>query len=255
VKVAIRKEIAVYISRYDTLEQVPTLHGFFAGPLGESPFSAEIREFLKQVENRSRDFRKLLLTVTFHPKPMESNIKVTIGNGTFVLLDASLFFNLEPPVIFLDELRRIRDKFRTQDTDFKGQIEAELQLRNEMIRAAGDSATRLLLQKKLQPMLVEASLTEDFSWVLCKLGLSSAQKLLPAALVQRIRNSEVSEAHLTNLGKFLRRYGEVLQGKDPAFKDLVEKERNRRRQVNEQKERTRKLEEERKKRQQRRRRP
>jgi len=242
----------MYISRYDTLEEVPTLYGFFAGPLGESPFSAEIREFLKQVENRPRDFRKLLLTVTFHPKPMESNIKVTIGKGTFVLLDASLFFNLEPPVIFLDELRRIRDKF--QDT-FKGQIEAELQLRNEMIRTAGDSATRLLLQKKLQPMLVEASLTEDFSLFLCKLGLSSAQKLLPAALVQRIRNSEVSEAHLTNLGKFLRRYGEVLQGKDSAFKDLVEKERNRRRQVNEQKERTRKLEEERKKRQQRRRRP
>ena len=245
----------MYVSTYGRLAQAPTPYSSFAGTLGASPFPPEIQEFLKQVENRPRDFRKLLLTITFHPKPMESNIKVTIGKGSFVLLDASLFFNLEPLVVFLDELRRIRDKFRTQDTDFKRQIEAELQLRNEMIKTAGDSATRLLLQKKLQPMLVEASLTDDLSILLCRLGLSSAQKLLPAAIVQRIRNSEVSEAHLTNLGKFLRRYGEVLQGKDPAFKDLVEKERNRRRQVNEQKERTRKLEEERKKRQQRRRRP
>jgi hypothetical protein len=245
----------VYISAYAGLKQGPILHGSFAGALGAPPLSPEIREFLKQVENRPQNFRKLLLTVTFHPKPMESNIKVTIGKGTFVLFDASLIFNLEPPVIFLDELRRIRDKFRTQDTDFKRRIEAELQLRNEMIKTAGDSTTRLLLQKKLQPMLVEASLTEDFPLFLCKLGLSSAQKLLPAALVQRIRNSEVSEAHLTNLGKFLRRYGEVLQGKDPAFKDLVERERKRRQQVNEEKERTRKLEEEQKKRQQRRRRP
>jgi hypothetical protein len=246
----------MYVSTYGGRRQVPMLHGSFAGTLGESPFPPEIQEFLNEVRKRPQDFKKLLLTVTFHPDPMLSQIKITIGKSQpSYLQDTQLIYNLEPPGIFLDELRRIRDKFRTQDTGFKRQIEAELQLRNEMIRTAGDSATRLLLQKKLQPMLIEASLTEDFSLVLCRLGLSSAQKLLPATLVQRIRNSEVSEAHLTNLGKFLRRYGEVLQGKDPAFKDLVEKERNRRRQVNEQKERTRKLEEERKKRQQRRRRP
>jgi hypothetical protein len=248
----------MYVSTYSGLTQVPTLHGSFSGTLGASPFPPEIQEFLNQVRKRPHDFKKILLTVTFHPTPTSSMSFVkqqfNFGKQTKNLVD-ELLMSSTPAQAILDPLRRIRHKFRTQDAGFRRQIEAELQIRNEMIKTAGDSATRLLLQKKLQPMLVEASLTEDFSLVLCKLGLSSAQKLLPAALVQRIRNSEVSEAHLTNLGKFFRRYGEVLQGKDPAFKATVEQEIKRRQQEKQEQERRAREEEERKKKQQRRRRP
>ena len=60
------------------------------------------------------------------------------------------------------------------------------------------------------------------------MGLSFAQQMLPPTLGKRIIRSEASEAHLTNLGKFLRRYAEVLGKKDAAFEQQVEQERKKR---------------------------
>jgi hypothetical protein len=244
----------MYVSTYGKFGQIPTPYTSFAETLGEPPLPPEIQEFLNQVRKSPQNYKKLLLTVTFHPRPMFSEVKISIQKGVPQdLLDVQLMHNLDPPGVFLDELRRIRDDFQKRDPHFKQQIDAELQLRNDMIRIAGDRAMRLGSQT-LRPVLVEALLMTDICFNLRNLGTSSAQKILPPDLIQRISNSEVPDVHFTHLGKFLRRYGEVLQTKDPAFKALVETERKRRQQEEQEKQRQRQIEEEQKKRQQRRRR-
>lgn len=98
-----------------------------------------------------------------------------------------------------------------------------------MIATAGESARRLG-PSTLNPILLDALLGGTNTFALFQLALAVAPKILPAPLVKRIANSEASEAHLTNLGRFLRRYGEVLQSKDAAFKALVERELKKRKQ-------------------------
>jgi hypothetical protein len=109
-------------------------------------------------------------------------------------------------------------------------------------------------REKMEPFLLAPLFTpNDFE--LPPLALKFAKKMLPPRLVQRIENSTVSEAHLVRLGRFLRRYGEVLQSKDAGFKRLIERERSRRQQVQqEQEEKAKQAEEERKRKEQRRRR-
>jgi hypothetical protein len=119
----------------------------------------------------------------------------------------------------LRELEQIRDDFRKRDARFKQQIEAELQLRNEMIKTTGS-----LGPQKLKPFLLEPLLSgnpSNFS----SFGSNFAQKMLPPKLAQRIMHSEASLVHFSMLGRFLQRYAEVLQSKDAAFKQRVEQER------------------------------
>ena len=221
--------LAMYLNRQDAFGQVPMSYGSFAEPLGATQFAPEVEEFLKQVRKRPGNFRKLLLMVTFHPDPISSQLRLPIGARPIYLIDASLLYNLQPPGDFLDALRRIRDDFQKQDPRFNQQIDAELQLRNEMMTTAGERARRLG-HSTLTPILLDALLENNFSLFHFKVGLAAAPKILPASSVQQITNSKGSEAHLTNLGRWLRRYGEVLQAKDPAFKALVERERKRRQQ-------------------------
>jgi hypothetical protein len=218
----------------------------FAGAPGASPFSTEVREFLSRVRARPQDFKELLLTVTFHPDPMLSQAKVTImaGQQPQFLQDAAVMNNLDPPGAFLNKLRRIRDDFQKRDTRFKQQIEAELQLRNDMIATAGEVAMRMARQS-LYPLLLDALRTNALPFTLSELGRRSVEKILPPPLVQRLRTSAASDAHYTNLGSFLRRYGEVLQGKDAAFKALVEQERAKQRQQELEQEKRREQEKER----------
>jgi len=218
-----------HLQTQNTFGQVPMPYGSFAEPVGAGRFAPEVEEFLKQVRQRPQDFKKLLLMVTFHPDLMSSQLQIPIGARPTHLLDASLIYNLLPPGAFLDALRRIREDFQKQDARFKQQIEAELQLRNEMMTTAGERA-RTLGPSTLNPILLDALLRDNLSFFHFQLGLAVAPELLPAPLVQRITNSEASEAHLTNLGRWLRRYGEVLQSRDAAFKALVERERKRKQQ-------------------------
>lgn len=197
----------------------------FAGTLGETQFPAAIQEFLNEVKNRPQDFKKLLFTVSFHPTPMDTQNTFNIGGRPMFLIDAGLMYKLDPPGPFLNRLRSIRNAFREKNPQFKQHLEAELQLRNEMMAAAGDKSRRMQSAQTLAPILLEALAQSDMGLLNHSLGLKHAPTLLPASLFQRIRNSEASEAHFVNLGRFLRRYGEVLQTKDAAFKALVEKER------------------------------
>jgi hypothetical protein len=161
--------------------------------------------------------------------------------------------NLEAPVVLFDHLRRMSTDLQKKDPGFRQQIDAELRLRNVMIKTAGKVGRN---QEKLKPFLIEPLFTsEDLDGLLPPLALNFAQKMLPPRLVQRIENSVISEAHLVSVGRFLRRYGEVLQSKDAAFKRLVEQERMKRQQEEqEQEEKVKQAEEERKREERRRKR-
>lgn len=241
----------MYLRTAEGLGQVPMRYDPFAGTLGDNTLPDGIREFLNELRNH-KDLKRLLLTVMFHPKPLQTWL--TFGPRKQAILDLLLFNNmLEAPVVFFDHLRRISADLQKKDAGFRQQIDAELQLRNGMIKAAGKVG---IDRDKMKPFLLEPLFTpeaEDF--FLPPLALNFAQKMLPPRLVQRIKNSAVPEAHLVRLGRFLRRYGEVLQSKDAGFKRVVEQERHKRQQVQqEQKEKAKQAEEERKRKEQRRRR-
>lgn len=233
------------------LEQIPARDRAFAGTLGDNALPEGIREFLTEVRTQPKDLKRLLLTVMFHPSPQNTWLK--FGPRKQAIIDLLLMNYLDAPGPFFDELRRISADLQKKDAGFRQQIDAELRLRNAMIKAAGKVG---IDRDKMKPFLLKPlflSEAEDFS--LPPLALDFAQKMFPSRLVQRIENSVVSEAHLVRLGRFLRRYGEVLQTKDVAFKRLVEQERNKRQQIQqEQEEKAKRAEEERKQKEGRRRR-
>jgi hypothetical protein len=232
------------------LQQIPARDRAFAGTLGDSTLPEGIRKFLNEVRNHPKDLKKLLLTVTFHPSPQ--NTGLLFGPSKQAIIDLLLMNNLlDAPGPFLDEVRRISADLQKKDASFRDQIDAELRLQKAMIKTAGKVG---IDRDKMKPFLL-ASLFTPNDFQLPPLALKFAKKLLPPRLVQRIENSAISEAHLVRLGRFLRRYGEVLQSKDAAFKQLVEQERNKRQQVQqEQEEKAKQAEEERKRKERRRRR-
>ena len=144
---------------------------------------------------------------------------------------------------------------------FKQQIVAELELRNTMFKATGrvvgDELLRTrgnLVPKKLKPFLLDSLLVFDFTTPQHQVAVRFAEKMLPSRLAGRIIQSDAGHAHLFHLGKLLRRYGEVLQSKNAAFKRVVEQERNKRQQVQQKEvEKAKQVEEERKRKEYRRR--
>lgn len=231
------------------LQQISARDRTFAGTLGDNALPVGIREFLNELREQPKDLKKLVLTVTFHPSPQ--NTWLTFGPWKRAILDLLLMNNLAAPGVFFDEVRRISADLQKKDADFKQQVDAELRLRKVLIKTAGKIGIN---RDKMKPFLLAPIFTpNDFE--LPPLALNFAQKMLPSRLVQRIKNSAVSEAHLVSLGRFLRRYGEVLQSKDAAFKRLIEQERNKRQQAQqEQEKKAKQAEEERKRKEQRRRR-
>ena len=232
------------------LQQIPARDRTFAGTLGDNALPKGIQEFLNEIRNHPRDLKRLLLTVTFHPSPQ--NTGLTFGPRKQAIIDLLLMNNLlDVPGPFFDELRRISADLQKNNAGFRQQVDAELRLRKVMIKTAGKVGRD---HEKLKPFLLKPLFTpNDFE--LPPLALKFAQKMLPPRLVQRIQNSVISEAHLVTLGRFLRRYGEVLQSKDAGFKREVEQERIKRQQVQqEQEEKAKQAEEERKRKEQRRRR-
>lgn len=233
----------------ERLSQLPVLEGVFAGTLGDNALPDDIRKFLDDVRKKPKDLKRLLLTVTFHPSPQ--NTGLLLGPFKQTILELLLLNNQDTPGPFYDELRRISDDLQKKDASFRQQIDAERRLRNVMLKTAGKLG---IDREKMKPFLIEL-LFEPLDFFLPPLALKFAQHMFPPRLVQRIKNSAVPEAHLVRLGRFLRRYGEVLQSKDAAFKQLVEQERNKRQQVQqEQQKKAKQAEEERRRKEQRRRR-
>lgn len=234
----------------ERLGQLPALDGAFAGTLGDNALPEGIRKFLNEVSKQPKDLKRLLLTVTFHPSPQNTWLK--FGPSKQAIIDLLLMNNLlEAPGAFLDELRRVSADLQKKDVAYRQQIDAELRLQKAMLKTAGRVG---IDRDKMKPFLL-APLFEPLDFLLPPLALKFAQQMLPPRLVQRIESSTVPEAHLVRLGRFLRRYGEVLQSKDTGFKRVVEQERNKRQQVQqEQEEKAKRAEEERKRKEQRRRR-
>jgi hypothetical protein len=233
------------------LEQIPARDRAFAGMLGDNALPKGIREFLNELRKQPKDLKRLLLTVTFHPSPQ--NTGLTFGPNKRYIIDLLVVNNLDAPGVFFDELRRIRADLQKKDAGFRRQIDAELRLRDAMLKTAGRVG---IDHEKLKPFLLMPLFTpEAMDFLLPPLALKFAQQMLPPRLVHRIKNSAVPEAHLVRLGRFLRRYGEVLQSKDAGFKRVVDQERIRRQQAQqEQEEKAKQAEEERKRKEQRRRR-
>lgn len=231
------------------LEQISARGRVFGGTLGDTPLPDGIREFLKELRAQPQELKKLVLTVLFHPSPQNSWL--TFGPRKRVLVDLLLMNSLDAPGPFFDEVRRISADLQKKDAGFKQRIDAELRLRKAMIKDAGKVG---IDHDKMKPFLFAPLLTpNDFE--LPPLALKCAKKILPPNLVQRIENSAISEAHLVRLGKFLRRYGEVLQSKDAAFKRQVEQEQKKRQQIQlEQEQKAQQKEEERKQKERRQRR-
>jgi hypothetical protein len=233
------------------LEQIPARGRVFAGTLGDNALPNGIREFLNELREQPKDLKRLLLTVTFHPSPQ--NTWLTFGPRKQAIIDLLLMNKLDAPGVFFDELRRISADLQKRDAGLRQQIDAERRLRNVMIKTAGRVG---IDREKLKPFLIKPLFTtEATDFDLPPLAMKFAQKMLPPRLVQRIEKSAVPEAHLVTLGRFLRRYGEVLQSKDAGFKRVVEQERSKRQQVQqEQEEKAKQAEEERKRKERRRRR-
>jgi hypothetical protein len=209
----------MYIRTGEGLGQALMLSGSLAGTLAASPLTPELQEFLNQVRKRPQNVKKLLLTVTLHPKPEDSVIwdkqTFTFGKQTKYLVDEALISEL-PTAFILTVLKRI------SDANFSQQIKDESHLQIQMINATGSLGKALLQPFLFDPLLLPVSGGGLPYKELSRLARHFAQSMLPKDLAQRIMNSEASEAHLAYLGSFLRSYAEQLQKKDPHFKRQVE---------------------------------
>jgi hypothetical protein len=219
----------MYLTTRERLGLRPMRYGSVAETLGTNSLPVEIQKLVDAVRNRPQDYKSLLLTIIFDPLPgyssrlALSNVLKRLNLGT---ADAEAVLLSRPRLKqIVWELEPIRADLQKRDAHLQQLIDAELRLRYEMMETAGG----IRPQKRFEPFLLEASLLSPladlaFYW----LGLDFAKKMLPAKLNERIMSSAVSVGHLTYLGQFLRRFAEVLQSRNTAFKQRVEQERKSR---------------------------
>jgi outer membrane protein OmpA-like peptidoglycan-associated protein len=203
----------------EAARKVTPMHGSFGLAPSTPTLTPALRGFLNQVRNRPQDFKKLLLIVALHPDPAESRIwarqSFTFDKKPKNLQDEILLSGHpgQAKVVVRDVLMQIAR------ANFKQEIDAEWRRSNELINTARGLGYALLSPFIMDPLLLP---DPPDPRKLCKLALEFAQKMLPQDLVRGIMNSEVSEAHLTSLGQFLRVYAKDLQRTDKHFRKLVE---------------------------------
>ncbi len=208
--------VFVYINTGTELGQIPILHSFVAGMLGEDVDSKKIiTDFLNQVRLQPLSFKKLLLTVALHPKPEASVIwekqTFTFGKETRYLIDEILMSGLSTAFI-LTKLKQY------SDASFSRQIKDEADLQIKMVSATQVLPKALLWPFLYDPLLLPMSGGELPYKELSGLARHFAQHMLPRDLAQQIMKSDVSEAHLAHLGSHLRSHAETLKKNDRHFK-------------------------------------
>lgn len=196
------------------------VHGSVSGILGEGVDSkAIINDFLNQVRRNPKSFKKLLLIVALHPMPEDSVIwekqTFTFGKETRYLVDEILMSGLSTAFV-VTVLKRY------SDASFSRQIKDEAHLQIKMILATQNLNKTVLQPFLYDPLLLPMSGGGLPYKELSRLARHFAQHMLPGDLVQRIMNSDASEAHFAHLGSYLRSHAETLQKKDPHFKRQVE---------------------------------
>ena len=210
----------MYIITNEGIGEVPIPHGSVAGMLGEDGDSKKIlNDLLNLVRQQPQSFKKLLLTVALHPQPEDSAIwekqTFTFGKETKFLVDEALMSGLSTAFI-LTVLKRY------SDASFSQQIKDEAHLQIKMIIATQNLNKTVLQPFLYDPLVLPMSGGRLPYKELSRLARHFAQHMLPGDLVQRIMNSDASEAHFAYLGSYLRSHAETLQKKDPHFKRQVE---------------------------------
>jgi hypothetical protein len=200
----------------------------FENPAVKKPLPPWAQAFLEQVRKRPFHHQRLYLTVVLHPQPNLATVTIPGAPGISTLEEFARNAGINVGAL-LDELRLIANR------NFPWRIGKELQLRDEMFAKTRRLVAHELggapgqsVPQKLKPFLLDSLLKPDFPAFTGPLGDSFAQQMLPPRLAQRIRLSKAKEAHHTSLGRLVRRYAEVLQERDPAFKQLVLQKQKRR---------------------------
>jgi hypothetical protein len=198
------------------------------------PCSVELSQFLEKVRGSPSDYKKLLLLARFHPFP---GVATSIGGyqatGAFNLIDCATNAGVSIDKV-IAQLRKISDanlKFQP----WKKEINAENQLWarvREALKKVNPSKVKAFLLKPEQLALLEPALLYprkmshpnpqdvlNFEDIGAKFSGSFGKEFLD------ISQSDAFEAHYVKLGHLLTSYAIG----DPAVKQAVRLERERRR--------------------------
>jgi hypothetical protein len=192
----------------------------------EPTLSPELRTWLNRVRARPGDFEMLLATATLHPKPPGSRVwgrhNFTIGTRKRYLFDEILFSGISQQDI-VDRLQRISTDFQQRNPAWRRTIEDAVKLRGEYMDALSVMG-RLPKALGYYPLLTLYPPNKDEieEWKLARLGHSFAKEKFPPKLAERMLKTPANDAHYYMVGRWLQRYAEVLQTKDPAFKREVD---------------------------------
>ena len=197
----------------------------------EPTLSPDLRTWLDRVRARAGDFAVLLATATLHPKPTESRVlgrhNFTIGTRKHYLIDEILFSGLSQQDI-VDRLQRISTDFQQRNPAWQRTIEDAVKLRGEYMNTLSVMGRPVMgrLPKALgyYPLLTfyPPGKDETEAWKLARLGNGFAKEKFPPKLAERMLKTPAYDAHYYMVGRWLQRYAEVLQTKDPVFKREVD---------------------------------
>jgi hypothetical protein len=185
----------------------------------------ELQQFLDQVRQRPEDYEKLLLTIAFHPNPLQAFFDSLQGVRPFTQDSITQSSNPEAVIeIAVIHLVCIGQDHSRRNASYNRQIQEEIQIRKRLL----DAVNKLGL-RKLEPYLIDALLVSD-PLLLWQVGMDLSQNALPPGLSRQVFESRIAESHYAELGKSLRQFAEQFQQADSAFRRRVEQERRRREQ-------------------------
>jgi len=213
--------------------------------LGQAPDC--LSEFLAKVRGRPDNYKKLLLLARLHPYPTNSDYIIQYRTGIQYQTGQVSFTHLIDCVVStgssldkaIEELRPI------SLANLKNEIDAEEQLWARVVEAIKkvdrSKAKKFLIEPEqlvlLEPALLDPRKLDNIRFLevsdvrkLQKIGETFARRFLRE--FRDIRNSNAAEAHFVKLGRTLTGHAISLQG-DPAFKKVVEREREKRRSAEE----------------------
>lgn len=216
----------MYLRTSEGLGQVPMLYGPLAGTLGEPPLPPKIQKLLARVKKNPQNYEALLLTITFHEEPWSSDHLMRLIGETFIESTDPLEAAKAIQEKVLQALEDIYKK-HLRDTHFGQLVKKEKQLIAVVAKACQETIQRLETKGWLEPLLVDALLTEYPRGLIAEVGRPFALYHLPDEIAEQILNSRVPETHYARLGKGLLLLARQRED-TPAFKQRVEKERKKR---------------------------
>ena len=218
----------MYLWTREGLGQIPTLHGSFAGTLGEPSLPPEIQQFLDRVKKNPQDYEAVLLTVTFHVEPWASDhlhrlIGSTYSGSASTIEEAKAIQDR-----VLQALQDIQQQHLT-DNAFNKLVSKEKQLISVVAKAFQKRIKEIETQSVswLEQILTEALLV-DIPPLTQQVGKDFILFQLPPEIAESILNSRVPETHYARLGKAFYLIAEQRQKDKAAFKRRVEQERKKR---------------------------